>query len=133
LPRYFVKVFGPGETPIAGDIVLNDWVYLNQTFDENIVTLGTSVTVTNLDIKVEANRLLIDFTLGGPAGVQNTSYTLFTLNNTIFDPAFAPVFYGIDTNQDLIPITTSSGGAVNFRGDMVNFEFPISGSVIYGL
>lgn len=133
LPRYFVKIFGPGETPIAGDILLNDWVYLNQSFDEEIVTLGTSVTVTTLNIKVEGKRLLIDFALGGPAGVQNTAYTLFTLNNTIFDPAFAPVYYGIDVNQDLVPITVSAGGAINFRGDYQTFEFPILGTVIYGL
>lgn len=133
LPRYFVKIFGPGETPIAGDILLNDWVYLNQSFDEKIVTLGTSVTVTTLNIKVEGKRLLIDFSLGGPAGVQNTAYTLFTLNNTIFDPAFSPVYYGIDVNQDLVPITVSAGGAVNFRGDYQTFEFPVFGTVIYGL
>jgi hypothetical protein len=129
LPRYTVSTGTAG----VGDVILNNWVYLNQTFDEKIVTLGTSVTVTSFDIKVEAKRLIIKFTLGGPAGVQNTNYTIFTLNNNIFDPQFTPVNYGIDTNQDLIPITTSAGGAVNFRGDMVNFEFPISGSVIYGL
>ena len=133
LPRYFVKIFGPGETPIAGDILLNNWVYLNQTFKKDIVTLGTSITVTNLDIKVEAKRLLINFDLGGPAGVQNTQYTLFTIDNAIFDPLFRPIYYGIDTNQDLVPITASVTGAVDFRGDYVTFEFPVSGTVIYGL
>jgi hypothetical protein len=133
LPRYFVKVFGPGETPIAGDILLNNWVYLNQNFNQNIVTLGTSVTVTKFDVKVEGKRLLISFALGGPAGVQNTAYTLFTLNNDLFDPEYAPVFYGIDINQDLVPITASAGGAVNYRGDYVTFEFPVTGTVIYGL
>ena len=129
LPQYTINTGTAG----AGDVQLNNWVYLNETFKKDIVTLGTSVTVTNLDIKVEAKRLLINFDLGGPAGVQNTQYTLFTIDNAIFDPLFRPIYYGIDTNQDLVPITGAVTGAVDFRGDYVTFEFPVSGTVIYGL
>jgi hypothetical protein len=129
LPQYTINTGTAG----AGDVQLNNWVYLNETFKKDIVTLGTSITVTNLDIKVEAKRLLINFDLGGPAGVQNTQYTLFTIDNAIFDPLFRPIYYGIDTNQDLVPITGAVTGAVDFRGDYVTFEFPVSGTVIYGL
>jgi hypothetical protein len=120
-------------TPQPSDIILNNWVYLNQRFGQNIVTLGTNVTVWNniFHVKVFGNYVTIQFAVNGPAGNQNTDYVIFTLNNTLFYPSMGVLFEVFDENQAIIKMQADTNGNIRARGDYTQFRFRLSGEVTF--
>lgn len=122
-----------GGTPISGDVIIDDWVYLSQKFNKSVGTLGTSVTEQGKGINVRATNdiVTIQFELAGPAGNQTTDYTVFDLAGDVFMPEYDVLFYVFDGNQAQIPMHMDSSGNLRARGDIVGFEFPIYGEVTY--
>lgn len=124
LPQYTINTGTAG----AGDIVLNDWVYLHQIFGNGIVTFnaGISNTGTFRIIPQGKNLTVICGTINGPAGNRTTDEDLFSINADIFDVDGNNITLAIDgTGAHNIPVTMN-GGLVTARFGTVNGEYPLS-------
>lgn len=120
-------------TPGVGDIPLDNWYYFRQQFDEEIVTFepGISVWGGNFVIIAEPGRVTIRCTISGPAGTRTSDETLFTLNNTLFDPGLSAVSWGSGGGSGFIPVTINSTGEVVARFGAFNEEYPIGFELTY--
>jgi hypothetical protein len=124
LPRYTINTGAAG----AGDIVLNNWVYLHQVFGNGIVTFesGISNTGTFRIIPQGKELTVICGTINGPAGNRTTDEDLFSINADIFDVDGNNIALAIDGNgAHNIPVTMN-GGLVTARFGTVNGEYPLS-------
>lgn len=133
LPKYTITT----GTAAAGDIILNNWYYLSQIFGKDIVIFESGISVFSgfFNIIADRNRVTIRCAISGPAGTRTSDETLFTLNNTLFDPAFAAAMtlaQGASTGQ-AIPIGILSSGEVVARFSAANGEYPISFELTYTL
>jgi hypothetical protein len=132
LPRYTINTGTAG----AGDIVLNDWVYLNQDFDDQIVTFASGITNGNIVTLTPRAKYvsLICSQINGPAGTRNTDEDLFTINNTLFDSAQECIGLAVDGNGAYnIPISINTSGVVTARFGSVNGEYPLAFVLTYPL
>jgi hypothetical protein len=123
LPRYTVSTGTAG----VGDVILNNWVYLNQTFDEKIVTFASGITVfsSQFEITINANKVTISCSLSGPAGTRTTAELLFTLNNTIFDPKNVAISWAAGGGSGFLPVSINTSGEVLAQFNAFNEEYPI--------
>lgn len=112
----------------TGDIQLNNWVYLNETFGSDIVTFESGISKTgNFKIIVSGNRLTISCVqINGPAGTRTVDEDLFTLDNTIFDPEGTLITLAVEGGGAYnVPVTIDSNGKVTARFSTVNGEYPL--------
>lgn len=116
-------------TSATGDVLLNDWIYLHETFGSDIVTFESGISKTgNFKIIVTGNRLTISCVqINGPAGTRTTDEDLFTLNHTIFDPEGTLVTLAVEGGGAYnVPVTIDSNGKVTARFGTVNGEYPLA-------
>ena len=113
----------------AGDIILDNWVYLNQTFGSNIVTFESGISKTGaFEIAVNGNRITISCAqINGPAGTRTTDEDLFTLNTSIFDPEGTAISLAVEGGGAYnVPVSIDSNGKVIARFATVNGEYPLA-------
>jgi len=125
LPQAVIKT----GTAATGDIILNDWVYLNETFADDIVTFASGITKTGaFKIIVNANRLVIACAqINGPAGTRTTDEDLFTLNHTIFDPEGTKISLAVEGGGAYnVPVSIDSNGKVTARFGTVDGTYPLA-------
>lgn len=115
-------------TPGVGDIPLNNWAYLNQLFDEEIVTFASGITNGGtFKVIANANKLVISCTqINGPAGTRTVDEDLFTLDTAIFDPEGTIISLAVEGGGAYnVPVTIDTTGKVTARFSTVNGEYPL--------
>lgn len=123
-------------TPGVGDIPLDNWAYLYQEFDEEIVTFESGISVFGgfFTIIADKKRITIRCAISGPAGTRTSDETLFTLNNTLFDPSQGgATAWGQGNGSGFVPVTISNNGEVVARFGAFNEEYPIGFELTYTL
>lgn len=104
-------------TSSTGDVLFNNWVYLNETFNRLVVTFASGITNGGtFKVIANANRLVISCTqINGPAGTRTTDEDLFTLDTAIFDPEGTKVDWAAAGSNEYLPVTIDSNGKVTAR------------------